>query len=386
MKLTPSKTAICVILFLFINFVFAVKYLSRITPYYLIYSLVIVGSYYLLWRYSSHLKIIPTKLTYLNIALLCTFAIGSIIIFYKVPPLTLNVDRFSVISSFWDNYFAGKYAYFAKSHMGNAPGPMPFYFILALPFYLMGELGYLSLLGGFVFYSTLRYDKKSSTQQTAAILLIILSMFYLWEVICRSNLFLNSTLILCSIIYFFKSTENKKANYILCNGIIIGLLLSTRNVFIIPYIITFLFALKTNIISIKNTLKIALIAISTFIITFIPFVLNHFDDFTKANPFIIQSSILMPLHFTFICILLSLASFFILKQKSDVFFYSALILFLTIILYNIHLLTRFGFQRMFYDKENVGDISYFIFCVPFLLYYMLHHQKEHIGFKKQTLS
>ena len=374
MKSAKIKTAISIILFLFINFIFTVKYLSRITSDYLIYSSLILCFYFLLWRYSFRVKITSSKLTYLNIGLLCTFAISSVIIFYKVPFETLNVDRWSVITSFWDNYFGGKYVYFAESHMGNAPGPMPFYFILALPFYLMGELGYFSLLGIAIFYLMLKYDNKSPIKQTAAILLIMSSTFYLWEIICRSNLFLNSSLILCSIIYFFKSAEDKKANYIIVSGIIIGLLLSTRNVFIIPYIIAFLFALRFDIISVKNTLKIALIAICTFTITFIPFIINHFDDFMLANPFIIQSSVLMPLGYSIFCVLLAVGSSLVLNQKSDVYFYSGVILFLTIIFYNIHLLGRFGFQRVFYDIDNVGDVSYFIFCVPFLIYYMLENR------------
>jgi len=46
--------------------------------------------------------------------------IGSGFIFYKIPVESLNVDRWSVITSFWDNFFKGEYVYFAKSNMGGA--------------------------------------------------------------------------------------------------------------------------------------------------------------------------------------------------------------------------------------------------------------------------
>ena len=91
--------------------------------------------------------------------------------------------RWSVITSFWDSYFATEYAYFAKSFAGNPPGPMPFYFIMALPFYLIGELGFLSIIGLLLFYWLMWYKKVDSIIRTLILLLILSSFFNLWEVV-----------------------------------------------------------------------------------------------------------------------------------------------------------------------------------------------------------
>jgi len=192
-------------IFLFINFIFSVKYLSRVTSFYLIISLLITSIYFLIWKYRIKItdKIkIGNRLNYLVLIL---FIILSTIALKIIPADKLNVDRWSVITSFWDNYFNNKYVYFAKSNLGNPPGPMPFYFLLALPFYLIGELGYFSILGLIVFFFLIKKANISKNLQFIIILLVTTSTFFLWEVICRSNIFLNGVIVLLVINTFFKS-------------------------------------------------------------------------------------------------------------------------------------------------------------------------------------
>ncbi len=259
----------------------------------------------MIWKYRIKLDLFKSKLNFINFSLVLLFFIGAIFIFSKITQESLMVDRWSVISSFWDNYFSDKYVYLATSHRGNYPGPMPFYYILALPFYLLGELGYFSLLGIIAFLILLKFDKISVSKQTIAVVLLCSSTFFLWEVISRSNVFLNGSLVLLSIIYLFKSIEKKVPYFVLWNAIFIGLMLSTRNVFVIPYIITFLYLLKSKEISVKQTFQIGIITLLMFVLTFIPFVYNHLEEFKVMNPFIIQSDYLMPQYLTFICVIVS---------------------------------------------------------------------------------
>ena len=233
------KSNISLSLFLFINLIFSIKYLSRVTDFAVPISILITSFYFLIFRYQDKLQVFTKHLKFANILGFAALVVTSYFIFQKVPVETLNVDRWSVITSFWDNYFAGEYVYFALSHMNNYPGPMPFYYIVALPFYLLGELGYLTIIGLLVFILLLKVLKESLITQTAYFIIIATSPFFLWEIVGRSNIFFNSTLILISIVYFFKTIEKKN---LLWNGIIIGLLLSTRNVYAIPYVILFLFA------------------------------------------------------------------------------------------------------------------------------------------------
>lgn len=286
--------------------------------------------------------------------------------FAKVPYESLNGDRWSVITSFWDNYFNGQYVYFAKSNFGNPPGPMPFYYILALPFYAIGELGYFSLLGIVVFVLLLRFAEIPKAQRTVAILLICSSGFYLWDVVCRSNVFLNGSLVLFSLLFLFRSIETKKPKTLVANGVIIGMLLSTRNVFVIPYIVAFLYLLRSGQLCLAQAFKIGVVAVLSFVLTFVPFVYNHIADFIKMNPFIVQSSFLMPLGWSLFCILLSLAGYFAVRETADVYFYSGIVLFFTIVLHFVYQSVKYNLEEAFFNSR--ADISYFILCLPFLLF------------------
>ena len=131
LKVYLSKKNISLFIFLFVNFIFSVKYLSRATNYYLIVSILILAFYIYLWKYRHLFNKYFNSLNRINFLVLLVFFLISIYIFNKVSVDSLNVDRWSVITSFWDSFFKGEYVYLAKSNVGNPPGPMPFYFILA---------------------------------------------------------------------------------------------------------------------------------------------------------------------------------------------------------------------------------------------------------------
>lgn len=360
------KQKVAVLIFFFINFVFAEKYLSRIGDLSIFWAMSATLNFVLLWKYRLQtvnvLSRVPNCMIYILIAYIAAF----VFLFSKIPYQTLNVDRWSVISSFWDNYFLGEYVYFAKSHMGNAPGPMPFYFLLALPFYLLGDMGLMSLLTVVSFSLVLRWQRLKSGLSNIVLVLLMFSIPILYEIICRSNLALNSILVLLSIIYLLESRKN--FTNLVFSGVMIGLFMSIRNVFVMAYIITFFYALRCKILNYKQAALISIISILVFVLTFVPFVLNHFDDFLIMNPFIIQSSVLLPLFLSVLCIIGSGMMAVLVKKKSDVYFYAGLIMFLTAILHLMYKIITEGFQAAYYQSR--ADITYLIFCIPFLLYFL----------------
>lgn len=171
-KLFISKKRVCLFIFIFVNFLFLVKYSSRILFYYLPFSIFISVLFILLWNNRFYLigTLIRFKISYK--ALLILFLILSFFIFLFIPKETLHVDRWSVINSFWENYFNNKYVYYAKSFDNNSPGPMPFYFVLALPFYLIGELGWFSVLGIVLFLITVNKFKKTNESNIVSVVLV----------------------------------------------------------------------------------------------------------------------------------------------------------------------------------------------------------------------
>ena len=370
-----DKKYVSLFVFLFINFMFGMKYLSRISSHYLIFSLLILAFYTFIWIKKDKITFLLQKLKLSANLLLILYFIFSIALLYFVPKESLSVDRWSVISSFWENYFHNEYAYAAKSFGGNYPGPMPFYFVLALPFYLIGELGLFSFLGITTFVLVIKNINKSFEYTSISLLFIATSLFYVWEICARSNIFINGSLILFSILFFFKKYK-KTINSNLIFGIIIGLLLSTRNVFVIPYIITFVYALRTKKIDVKNTFYLGIITLFTFILTFLPFVWDHFSDFKVMNPFIVQSSFLVPFKYTLLFIFSAFCLSFLCKKEEDVYFYSGLSLFLTILFYFGLVVFNNSFNAAYYESK--ADISYFILCLPFFIYHIFLNEKTEV--------
>jgi len=355
-------------LFLAINFLFSIKYFGRYTAYYFPLAMGLTAVYTAIWHFSPVFSKLGIFSRYFQLFAIGGLIIASSFVFQRLPQDSINVDRWSVIVSFWDSFFRGEYVYFAKSHLGNLPGPMPVYFIIALPFYLIGEIGYLTLLGPVAFLAVLRYEKWDVGVQNASLVLILGSTFFAWEVAARSALFLNSSLVLFAIVYFLENAAKKGNRGLFISALLIGLCMSTRNVYVIPFLVAMLFALRRRLISTLEFLIIGIAAFAVFAATFIPFVVGHFDEFLVMNPFIIQGTQLIPFSYVLIFVAAGFVAGVLAKSSSDVYFYSGLILFATVV---SHFYYKFvsgeaGINELL--LANVADISYFVLSAPFLLY------------------
>jgi len=111
------------------------------------------------------------------------------------------VDRWSVITSFLEALSKGNYPYLAQSHLGNFPGLIPVYFIIAWPFYRIGEPGYLSLAGLVLFVLFNEKYAQNKNDKLWLTLLLASSPFYLWEVATRSNILINAVLIVIYMLF-----------------------------------------------------------------------------------------------------------------------------------------------------------------------------------------
>lgn len=367
------KGNIAVVILVFINFLFLFKYSSRYTDFGIYISGLILLAQFAVYRFRKHITSSVKSKEIICFGLLIGIVALVFISHFAIPVETLNVDRATVISSFLTELFNGDYPYFARSHMNNFPGPMPIYFLIAAPFYLLGELGILSALGYLAFVLLIR-KKINSPQNLNFILFYFLTSAYLvWEITTRSNVFSFTTMLLFVLIAFLnlKSLHTTRF-YIL--AILTGLLLSTRSVYIMVYFIFFISSLTNREITFKRLFIFLSIAVLAFAFSFIPFIVFFKDEFFKMNPFIVQSSFLIPSFYTVIFILISILLAFLVKTKIDKYFYSGLSLFIAILIYSIYHLVNFGYEES-YIHSNV-DISYFIFCIPFLVLYLLESEAQ----------
>lgn len=376
MNIHVKKRDIAFLIFVFINFAFSVKYFERYTSHFVTFSMLLSFFYLLVYRtLRSELSKNFNK-PFLTLVLLLLFSLGSLLVLSKIKVETLNVDRWSIISGFWDSFFSGKYAYFGKGHTGNPPGPMPFYFILALPFYLIGEVGLFSLIGLFLFIYFLKRIHTPNETIFLSLILLSSSIFFLWEIVSRSNVFTNSALVVFLIYYILNIKVFNLKNLVLIS-IFIGLLMSTRNVFVLPFCVTFIYLLKTSKLNFKEIIFIGICSFLFFALTFTPFVIGHFDEFLKVNPFIVQSSYLIPFEYTIGFTVMAIILGFMSKTRFDVIFYGGLSLFLSIVIYFIFHIYHSGFVETFFNSK--ADISYFIFCIPFFVLSMLNTKKKDYG-------
>lgn len=366
-----SKIYISLAILIIVNFIFSYKYLSRLTTYGLHASILLVLFQVIVFKYGS--KISLSDMSKRNVSFFFLFVLIGLltVTHFTIPLESLNVDRWSVISSFLTEFYNGNYPYFAKSHLGNFPGPMPIYFLIAAPFNFIGELSVLSSLGYFLI--TLSFIRKVKQLTNAEFLLFYLftSLFLVWEITTRSNIFTYTFLTLLILCEFLKLDTQINRKFIGV-AILTGLLLSTRSVYIIPYIIFFLSTLVNREIALKQLMVFIAIAAAAFVSSFIPILWGHKEEFFIMNPFIIQSSFLIPKLYTVFFIFISVMLSFFAKSIIDKFFYSGLSLFIAIMIYSIYHISNFGFQESLIESRV--DISYFIFCVPFQIKYLMENR------------
>lgn len=348
-------------LFITINALFYFKYLSRVS---LATGFVAVGGYlaflYLLYSLYRKRKLIFPDWAW--IGFMGVFMVCSGLVLHFIPKESLNVDRWEMIQLFWDTASEGFYPYGVHSPGGNYPGPMPFYFLLAYPFYKIGEIGWMTVAGLWI---TLGYFNRKLDRNRLGLLMVLLvsSLAMYWEIFARSTIFINSLLF---AIYFFNLKDLPRRSGFAFYGwaLLGGILFSTRTVFALPLIIWGLYVCFRKEIGIVRLTRWGVCFIAAFAITFLPFYCMDPHTFMRLNPFITQGDVLLPFSFVLGFLGLAFVFPFFCKKYPDIWFYSGLLLFMTITGHVIYGLFDNGMESFF---TNGADISYYLFCFPFLL-------------------
>jgi hypothetical protein len=303
------------------------------------------------------------------------YSIAHIILFQYIKVETLNVDRWSVISSFWEQAFTGQYPYNAQSHMGNYPAPLPFYFILALPFDLIGEIGYLAILGIIIFAVFLRKN-LSPSGSFGSLFILLLSVSVFWEVSVRSTILINAILFMLYLFWLEKVNLDIKKQF-WTSAIVGGLLLSTRTIFALPLVIYVVYLFKSKEVSLQLLIGWSLLVVGILILTFLPLFILFLPEFIIRNPFNVQTDHLFPFNISIGFIVLSIIFGFSCSTKREIFYYTSGIFVLVLITYFFLFIHKYGFMNA-YLKSNI-DISYMLFAFPFLLFLSFSNENEQIN-------
>ncbi len=368
-----KKQIIAYTLILIVNLLFGLKYFNRYTGHGILLSTILLiiqatGIYYFHFTKSIKPK---SKLLIKYIAgiLATTLILTTLFSHFYIDVHKLRIDRWSMASAVYKELFKGNYPYYAKSNIGNLAAPLPIYFLILYPFYKLGEIGIISVFGYLILIKKILKPNKQANTQLILTLLLGSFLFAFWEITTRSNIFSNSVLIILTMEYFDSIKKNTYNTTFFLSAILTGLALSTRTIFIVIYSITFISSLINKEIKLSSLLLYGVISASTFFLTFLPLLAYFWDDFWITNPFIVQSSIMMPKIYAIVFALSGIVFSVFLKNKVERNLYGGILLFLITLVFYLFNSTNLSLKQALLVEG--ADISYFIFSVPFLMLYIL---------------
>jgi len=358
-----SITDICALAFYgLINALFVYKYTSRITsqPWAtsLLYLVMVSLFILLLFRMTeSRLGIKTQNLIYFSmiafLAILFTF------VMFHYDPEKIRVGRYPAIYDWITRMFNSEFPYASRTN----PSGLPFLFVMAMPFYFLGDLGF-SQIFSFLIFAVLVHlrHRQESINRFRCIFLLVTAPIFLYEIVVRSDLFSNMVIVmlyLAVLEVFCRKMGHTTALYFL--GIIGGLLLSTRGIVLLIYIPVFGYFFRRQII--KDGLFFLSIFVG-FLLPLIPFLIWDWAHFINFGPFSIQLSYI-PNWLLIFSIAASIYCALTIRSLEGI--YSSVLFILFGVTCAAFVMT--GLDHGWYQtvQRDGFDISYFCFALPFLL-------------------
>jgi len=355
------------LLYLFINVLFIFKYASRIATSIAIaaiifYILLIVLLVNLLMN--NQIRINKLKIPY--IIYTGGVALVYLLLNIYVDGNSLNVDRWSAMSVGIEALLHGDYPYTAIDHLGGRTSNFPGLFLLGLPSYLLGNIGFLQV---FVFILLIWYVYKffpTNFQRILIVLLFVFSPAYLWEIYTKSDLMSNFILLLIFIDLLRRRNQSELFSTPLITGLVIGILTMTRGVVVLPLIILFFQPFFQKIDKQRIYFLIAIITAIVLLILPIYLTLPAWEIVKEKNPLVLQTSFL-PFYFNFIFIIVSILLSYIIN-KNRIIWWSFVIIFIPVLISAFLLVNRFGIEKALLQSKF--DISYFNMSLPFIIFWL----------------
>lgn len=278
---------------------------------------------------------------------------------------TVNVDRWEIIQTFWNAVKEGVQPYSAQASNGNYPGPLPFYFIICYPFYLLKAYWLMPVVAAaLIWIAGLRGSLGVSR---IYFFLLVTSPSLYWEIMTGSTIYYNTVLVFMGMLWLLRRDINDRTTMV-ASAIAGGLLLATRQVFFIPAAIYFLYQIFTRKVSWLVMIGWGLIMAAAWVACFVPIILYHgADSFIEYNPFVVQDMAIFPFRYVIFFIIAAIATGIAARKTATVIFMAGLIMGafdFTIII--VQMIKTSG--RLFMLETMPLDLSYTIFAVPFLLY------------------
>lgn len=282
----------------------------------------------------------------------------------RISPESLVVDRWEALQTGSKAILSGEYPYDIILSRGNESSNLPVLILFGIPFYLLfGNVVYLQNFCFLLFVFILLKFFKNYKQRLLALLLLVFSPSYLYELYTKGDLFSNFTILLGFILLIWKYLNQDPKRYSGFIAAISAMLLLTRLPVVFPLVVLLL---KNFIVS---PLRTKIIFASIFFITLTSILLLFFlpasswEIIVGNNPFRLQNK--QPLWISFLVLLIAVFCSFKVKTLVDVIFWSGTLLFLTLVLAILVRILNFGFDKTLYG--SYFDISHFTIVIPFVI-------------------
>jgi len=357
-----AQKTILLFIYVFVNTLFVWKYGS---PYFsnqiIAPVLYVIASAIILWVILSpgiNIVLSPAGYRILYITFTFVATILLVILMFQYDPGKIGVGRYPAMYDWITKLFNGEFPYDSATR----PSGLPFLFVMAIPFYLLGDVGLFQIFSFLVFAGILYYNFRGSYKTSLRLLILLLiSPIFIFEVVVRSELFSNMVMVLLYLTICEKYLSKDKLYLQIILGLLGGLLLSTRSIVLVILFFYFIWKFRNSNI---NPFITVLSLLFGFIITLIPFVIWNYDYFINHGPMAVQA-LYAPQWFIVLSIILSFIWAIRIKRLHQIYFASAGILFLIVLGATILYIVRFGLtESILYDKF---DISYYCFPLPFVL-------------------
>lgn len=349
--------------YLFVNFLFILKYgekLNFVSAQIIIYLYISIVLILFFWFY----KISKLNKNLLNFTIIY-FIVFLTLINIFINPLYLNVDRWSAMEAGIKSIINGEYPYTALDHLGGRTSNLPGLFLIGLPFYFIGDVGLLQVFTFILMVFSLKYIYQNIKHQTLIIILFILSPAYLWEIYVKSDLMSNIILAIILMIWIdHRVNANKLINWKLL-GLIVGILVLTRIIIVIPLVLTLSYEFFQT--TRRNKANFIFFSLMTMgLLLFITFInCPNFETLQNYNPLLLQGRI-SP---TWLNLSVLILPFVIGLKRSNIKFKlwtSMILMGIPITFAFTESLIKNGINKILF--ENYFDISYLGMLLPFTVF------------------
>jgi len=305
----------------------------------------------------------------LFLILVIFFAVGFSAVMLQFDPMAIQIGRYPALVEWNERLFSGQFPYCA----GSKPSGFPILFLLAAPFYWLGEVGFLQMLG-FVLFAWVIHSRceRSSADKLRLLLLFIAAPVFAFEVCVRSDLVANAVVVLTALEITRRFHNHDSPSTPVWLGLLLGMAASTRGIFLPAYLITLPVIVRRHEINYVVTLLGS--AVFGLLATLAPFIVWDWSSFWTCGPLSVQLSHI-PAWLLVLAAAVSLGSGLRMKTFRSAYITTGMVLFGIVAATMAISLAAHGLTATVeYDAHF--DMAYFGFSLPFIVTALCGHDNR----------